>query len=1074
MDSQEVTVVFRPLNNCLINLPAPLINPFLANNILIQNIAVELNFRPSGAKKDTKWLVGWNGYFSSDPKTIEIDSVYASSLGLRESRKIVIRLSLSLPKIQSVELEPETSSDWELTEMYAQTVEDRFLNQVRCAVVGQKLAVYPSSSPNNVIKFVVKKIKSETDEIERGILVNDSELHIIPKVHRRDKQQSDGASRRRRSVSGRRSSQFDPVPSCLLRSISLPHYTFQHVNHSSANYEIYVNLDQNFINHQFKSIKYVQVSVITGPGTPAKASSVAEQTKNHDTGSSGSSRKNSSSVVDHKSVNGSVAQTDTEQRKVVAILVHDPLAPQRSAGVSPLLAIALGIEHRCGDMVCIEAAPQKYGTDVHTVVLHKIVTQTSTVNELAFKQDQDRQLKQAEANKELSAKFQEHFKRLNFTKCPITNGMKVPVIPDLLPQGGFLELRDGCQWALLGEKLPNFELGDERLKPESFVERQYEQKDLSIVGHKELIARMVRSVRHGHNCVLSGASGSGKTTLINEVAHRLVTLHGYYSKNINCETISNDNFHAIKTLLEEAVKEVNWHSPSVLVLENLDSLIPQEMEHGDSGLSRQVSEFLVNSLKVLTRERAISLLCSSKSKEALNATVFQTHLIQQEFSLKAPDKELRKELLRSFINDYNMDLEKEEILNDITVETEGYLPSDLKVLADRTFHDYISSKIDKDDFHLRASNFERALQGFVPSSLRGVKLQKSGVAWSDIGGLKDAKRVLLETLEWPTKYAPIFANCPLRLRSGILLYGYPGCGKTLLASAVVSQCGLNFISIKGPEILNKYIGASEQSIRELFDRAQSAKPCVLFFDEFDSIAPKRGHDSTGVTDRVVNQLLTQMDGAEGLDGVYVLAATSRPDLIDSALLRPGRLDKSILCDLPDYENRLDILQTVASKFHVSEECRLDHFARKLEGYSGADLQAFVYNAYLKAVHDNLDQLTHANEGTTERKIEFFSMLKNLQPSGNIAGKIDTICKNLHVTDLSSWDDAEQDSDRKPNQIVICNSHFETALEETKKSISNKELRNFARIYSQFVDGKREGHLPDGQASTDIGGRTTLM
>lgn len=197
-------------------------------------------------------------------------------------------------------------------------------------------------------------------------------------------------------------------------------------------------------------------------------------------------------------------------------------------------------------------------------------------------------------------------------------------------------------------------------------------------------------------------------------------------------------------------------------------------------------------------------------------------------------------------------------------------------------------------------------------------------------GLHEARRILRETLEWPTKYAQIFANCPLRLRSGILLYGYPGCGKTLLASAVAKECGLNFISVKGPEILNKYIGASEKSVRDLFERASAAKPCVLFFDEFDSIAPKRyvvlyldiilfsrvssrdqadrcrGHDSTGVTDRVVNQMLTEMDGAQGLDGVYVLAATSRPDLIDPALLRPGRLDKAVFCDMPDLTDRLEV------------------------------------------------------------------------------------------------------------------------------------------------------------------------
>ena len=164
-------------------------------------------------------------------------------------------------------------------------------------------------------------------------------------------------------------------------------------------------------------------------------------------------------------------------------------------------------------------------------------------------------------------------------------------------------------------------------------------------------------------------------------------------------------------------------------------------------------------------------------------------------------------------------------------------------------------------------DFDKALSGFTPASLRNVPLQKSTTTFASIGGLRETRQVLLETLQYPTKYAPLFAKCPLRLRSGLLLYGYPGCGKTLLASAVAGECGLNFISVKGPEILNKYIGASEKSVRDLFERAQAAKPCVLFFDEFDSIAPKRGHDSTGVTDRVVNQLLTQMDGAEGLSGV---------------------------------------------------------------------------------------------------------------------------------------------------------------------------------------------------------------
>ncbi|KIO34777.1 hypothetical protein M407DRAFT_64085, partial [Tulasnella calospora MUT 4182] len=202
-----------------------------------------------------------------------------------------------------------------------------------------------------------------------------------------------------------------------------------------------------------------------------------------------------------------------------------------------------------------------------------------------------------------------------------------------------------------------------------------------------------------------------------------------------------------------------------------------------------------------------------------------------------------------------------------------------------------------------------------------------------------------------------------------LLYGFPGCGKTLLASAVAKECGLNFISVKGPELLNKYIGASEKSVRDIFERATAAKPCVLFFDEFDSIAPKRGHDSTGVTDRVVNQMLTQMDGAEGLEGVYVLAATSRPDLIDPALLRPGRLDKSLLCNMPDEEERLEILQALSQKISISDSVSLRALAEETEGYSGADLQAIMYNAHLEVVHEAVAADTHKDEATQANGVQ---------------------------------------------------------------------------------------------------------
>jgi peroxin-1 len=345
------------------------------------------------------------------------------------------------------------------------------------------------------------------------------------------------------------------------------------------------------------------------------------------------------------------------------------------------------------------------------------------------------------------------------------------------------------------------------------------------------------------------------------------------------------------------------------------------------------------------------------------------------------------------------------------------------------------------------------------------------------------------------------------------LYGYPGCGKTLLASAVAGECGLNFISVKGPEILNKYIGASEKSVRDLFDRAQAAKPCVLFFDEFDSIAPKRGHDSTGVTDRVVNQLLTQMDGAEGLSGVYVLAATSRPDLIDPALLRPGRLDKSLLCDLPSLEDRLDIIKALFQMVRLSSELTdsddgLTEIARRTEGFSGADLQALVSNAQLEAIHDVLDvsapasnsrqgvgnKNSAAGRGSTPSFVQFRygtspALTKDNVPQSKSAALIENaaIMSKLEQIKLARKQAKQakksygalgsslnkEASSTEDREVVIEWDHLVKALDNTRASISNEEKARLQKIYHEFVVG-RSGQMKDGQGSMEIGGRSSLM
>ncbi|KAK0547067.1 Peroxisome biosynthesis protein pex1 [Tilletia horrida] len=476
----------------------------------------------------------------------------------------------------------------------------------------------------------------------------------------------------------------------------------------------------------------------------------------------------------------------------------------------------------------------------------------------------------------------------------------------------------------------------------------------------------------------------------------------------------------------------------------------------------------------------------------------------------------------------------------LATQTDGFSPADLKDLVERAVHQAamrigdalgrrgtgsrgrgkVLSKTggaehgQRQALELTMADFATAQEGFVPLSLRDVKLEKSTIAWSDIGGLHETRQTLRETLEWPTKYAAIFASCPLRLRSGLLLYGYPGCGKTLLASAVAKECGLNFISVKGPEILNKYIGASEKSVRDLFERAQAARPCVLFFDEFDSIAPKR----------VVNQLLTQMDGAEGLEGVYVLAATSRPDLIDSALLRPGRLDKSLLCDMPSLEDRLDILRAISgggdsesgkeAKIALEDDVDLKKWAERTEGYSGADLQALLYNAHLETIHESIQAASAATESSAKSAaaagaasdsapaLQFVSLKAKRQAGGDGAAsgsqkpvlsgaeqqalrrRLELIAATSASLLAASSDATGSEHGAKATALAInnkskaskprvTNAHLERSLSSTRPSVPAEEQKRLRRIYRVFA-GEREGSFPDGEASKEIGARESLM
>ncbi|KAF9495315.1 AAA-domain-containing protein [Pleurotus eryngii] len=610
---------------------------------------------------------------------------------------------------------------------------------------------------------------------------------------------------------------------------------------------------------------------------------------------------------------------------------------------------------------------------------------------------------------------------------------------------------------------------------------------------------MVTSLPGVSGLLITGRTGAGKTSIVQVVAKSLQEDPKTYTyiHYIDLSRYTEKPIATLKALFRHAYEKAAWHKPSILIMDNLDKILSAELEHADSFRSRHLTELFLHQYSAASRMatpnfRGIVLIATASSATGLHPLISKSHIFEEEVHVKPPNKSARRDILSRIVEErlktaVNLCQDPDARLNftSLATQTEGYSAADLQDLVARAVHRVaIRAATDPDSVKLTIADFEAAQVDFTPLSLRDVKLQKSDVLWSDVGGkghvycLYETKRVLRETLEWPTKYGPIFAQSPLRLRSGIMLYGFPGCGKTLLASAVAKECGLNFISVKGPEILNKYIGASEQSVRELFERASAAKPCVLFFDEFDSIAPKRGHDSTGVTDRVVNQMLTQMDGAEGLDGVYVLAATSRPDMIDSALLRPGRLDKSLLCNMPNAGERKDILKAVAGKVKLAPSVNLDEIAEATEGYSGADLQALLYNAYLEVVHQAISNLPAADvpSNRDEAPIEY-TIVGGPKEGSKVASKATEMALQRRLRQIQSTSTSRTNTQRAPpaapKQHEITQEHLRSILKTSRPSVSPEEHQRLDRIYRDFI-GDRSGDLPVPPDGVGIGNRVSLM
>lgn len=1096
MSSYKAAVSYVPIRSSLVNIPNSVSSVLFNSNIPAQNVVLELIYSKRTISKsiETRAFVGWTGMTSAsssggDPSSsvLEVDPTFAQTLGLSPRQQVTIKIHVNPCQAHTIHLEPLTTGDWEIVETHAQFLESWMINQVRAVSLQHGITVYPSATAIATLK--VTKIEPEPTG-EFAMISPDSEIIVAPKVKRQAKQQQEGSNGgTARSTTSHRRKQDRGSGSCvLLRGISLPQESYENL-FTAQSLAIEVYGSREAVMYQLRGSDYINVSIVQPSSIGGKgqsgiaANNSQQQQQNHDEAPSG------------------------PVNSIIARFVQDLTIPEGHVVLSYGLTAALNIVESLGHVVRIEPALKPLSKQPNSLVLHPYIISTQH-NSLKLggssehKQEEERKLEE----------IKEILLERDFLQGPIVSGVQIPPLGEVLPFGGIIKLEKSEGWIKSGSAMVITQ-GGEILRAESTIPvsvealSQIDPHKRNVVGIDKQFKAFKTAIRSG--CIgtlLYGGRGSGKTVILHEIEKDLKK-NLIHTTFLSCGLLGEKKISTLRDTIKKLFLEAAWFAPSIVILDDIDKLIPAELEHVDSSNTIQLAEIFKQIAFSVVSQRPVSILATAQSKESMHSSLITSHLFEEIFHLRSPDKDVREAILKEAVASYNSDKGAQSLslidLVDVAGTTEGYNPGDLWTLTERANHQSILkslAKVEDSDtdnnnnnntISIAQEDFDKAMEDFTPASLRGVKLQQSSVSWKDIGGLGEAKKIILETLEWPTKYAPIFANCPLRLRSGLLLYGYPGCGKTLLASAVAAQCGLNFISVKGPEILNKYIGASEQSVRDLFERAQAAKPCILFFDEFDSIAPKRGHDSTGVTDRVVNQMLTQMDGAEGLDGVYVLAATSRPDLIDSALLRPGRLDKSIICDMPNFEDRLSILQAVQGTMKLRKDVSLRDVAAATSGYSGADLQALLYNAYLDAIHEVVDNELDGDVNSAElvKNHEFFQLqalvgeLKSVSlddlPVGDRTGiikKLDGVLANNNNN--SSRKDDEKPSDKEgmvdaTTSVIITPEHIERSLQESKPSISVKERTKLEHIYNQFVSG-RSGEMPSGTASMDIGGRATLM
>merc|ERR1719187_1003336 len=596
------------------------------------------------------------------------------------------------------------------------------------------------------------------------------------------------------------------------------------------------------------------------------------------------------------------------------------------------------------------------------------------------------------------------------------------------------------------------------------IKREDEEEALSEIGYddvggcrkqmaqiKEMVELPLRhpalfkaiGIKPPRGILLYGPPGTGKTLIARAVANET----GAFFFLINGPEIMSKLAGESESNLRKAFEEAEKTSPAIIFIDELDSIAPKrEKTHGE--VERRIVSQLLTLMDGLKQRSHVIVMAATNRPNSIDPALRRFGRFDREEDIGIPDAIGRLEVLR--IHTKNMKLGQDVDLEQIAQETHGYVGADLAALCSEAALQQIREKmdlIDLEDDNIDAevldalavtqANFWFALGASSPSALRETVVEVPNVTWADIGGLEKVKNELQELVQYPVEHPEKFLKFGMTPSKGVLFYGPPGCGKTLLAKAIANECQANFISIKGPELLTMWFGESEANVRDVFDKARSAAPCVLFFDELDSIAKSRGGsagDGGGASDRVINQILTEMDGMGAKKKVFIIGATNRPDIIDSAIMRPGRLDQLIYIPLPDEKSRISILKANLRKSPISKDVDLDFMAKMTEGFSGADLTEICQRACKLAIRESIEK----------------DIMRERQREANPDPDMDM----------------EDEEDPVPE---IRKDHFEESMRYARRSVSDKDIRKYESFAQTLQQARGFGNFSFGRNSNQAAG-----